>query len=58
MYVCIYIYIYIYVYMYNKHDMSNIIDTNFPPENKSQNIFNHNTVKVSYSYTQKISQII
>ena len=44
--------------MYNKHDMSNIIDTNFPPENKSQNIFNHNTVKVSYSYTQKISQII
>ena len=58
MYVCMYIYIYIYVYMYNKHDMSNIIDTNFPPENKLHNIFNRNTVKVSYSCTQKISQII
>ena len=35
-----------------------LIDTNFPPTNKLHKIFNSNTVKVSYSCTQNISQII
>ena len=30
----------------------------FPPTNKSHKIFNHNTVKVNYSCTQNILQII
>ena len=35
-----------------------LIDTHFPQANKLHKIFNRNTVKVSYSYTQNISQII
>ena len=35
-----------------------LIDTYFPPANKLHKIFNHNTIKVSYSCTQNISQII
>ena len=35
-----------------------LIDTNFPPANKLHKIFNRNTVKISYSCTQNISQII
>ena len=34
------------------------IDTHFPQTNKLQKIFNRNTVKVGYSCTQNISQII
>ena len=39
-------------------DVLQLIDTHFPPANKLQKIFNRNTVKVSYSSTQNISQII
>ena len=35
-----------------------LIDTHFPPANKLQKMFKRNTVKVSYSCTQNISQII
>ena len=35
-----------------------LIGTHFPPANKLLKIFNGNIVKVSYSYTQNISQII
>ena len=35
-----------------------LIDTHFPPANKLHKIFNRNTVKVSYSCTQNISQIL
>ena len=35
-----------------------LVDTHFPPTNKLHKIFNRNTVKVSYSCTQNISQII
>ena len=35
-----------------------LIDTHFPPANKLHKIFNHNTIKFSYSFTQNISQII
>ena len=35
-----------------------VIDTHFPPANKLHKIFNRDTVKVSYSCTQNISQII
>ena len=35
-----------------------LIDTHFPPANKLHKIFNRNIVKVSYSFTQNISQII
>ena len=35
-----------------------LIDTYFPPVNKLHKIFNCNTIKVSYSCTQNISQII
>ena len=37
---------------------SELIDIHFPPANKLHKIFNRNTVKVSYSCTQNISQII
>ena len=35
-----------------------LIDTYFPPKNKLHKIFSRNTVKVSYSCTQNISQVI
>ena len=35
-----------------------LIDRHFPPANKLHKIFNRSTVKVSYSCTQNISQII
>ena len=35
-----------------------LIDTYFPPTNKLHKTFNRNTVKVSYSCTQNVSQII
>ena len=35
-----------------------LIDTHFRPTNKLHKIFNRNTVKVTYSCIQKISQII
>ena len=35
-----------------------LIDTNFPPANKLHKVFNRNTVKVSYSCTENIPQII
>ena len=35
-----------------------LLDTHVPPTNKLHKIFNRNTVKVSYSCNQNISQII
>ena len=36
----------------------NLIEKHFPHSSKFHNIFNKNTVKISYSYTQNMSQII
>ena len=36
----------------------NLIDQHFPESNKLHIIFNRNTVKVSYSFTQNMSRII
>ena len=36
----------------------NLLDHHFPKSNKLHKIFNRNTVKVSYSYTESISSII
>ena len=36
----------------------NLIDQHFPESNKLHVIFNRNTVKVSYSFTQNMSRII
>ena len=50
---------------YNKSVVTNVakiflklLDKHFPKNNKLHKIFNRNSVKVSYSYTENISQII
>ena len=52
----------IVTYMYAKAIVAEILlqllGTHLPPANKSHKIYNSNTVKVSYSCTQNISQII
>ena len=52
----------IVTYMYAKAIVAEILlqllGTHLPPANKLHKIYNSNTVKVSYSCTQNISQII